>query len=296
MSLPESTSVHVTGASGFTGSHVVPLLLARGFQVSALCRSDSAAAQVRKLGARPITGDLDDAASVERAFRESGASHLLNIASLGFGHGETIVTAAENAGLHRAVFVSTTAIFTKLNAPSKVVRTAAEATITSSSLDWTIVRPTMIYGTPGDRNMWRLLRLVRRSPFVPMPGGGTNLQQPVHVEDLATALVAALESPSAIGRAYDVAGPDPLTFRQIVSEAGDAVGRRPRGLPLPARPVIRVLTAFEKRTGRHLPIKAEQIERLIEDKVFPIDAARADLGYDPRPFADGIRAEAGRSA
>ena len=291
MSLPESTSVHVTGASGFTGSHVVPLLLARGFQVSALCRSDSAAAQVRKLGARPITGDLDDAASVERAFRESGASHLLNIASLGFGHGETIVTAAENAGLHRAVFVSTTAIFTKLNAPSKVVRTAAEATITSSSLDWTIVRPTMIYGTPGDRNMWRLLRLLRRSPLVPAPGGGRNLQQPVHVDDLAQAIVAALDAEAAVGRAYDVAGPDPLTFRQVVGTAATAVGRRPRFVPLPGRALVKALQTVE-RSGRTLPIKAEQVERLLEDKAFDISAARADLGFAPRSFAEGITAEA----
>lgn len=292
MTLPAGTPVHVTGASGFTGGHVVPLLVARGYEVSALCRSSAAADQVRAMGARPITGDLDDPDSLERAFAESGAAHLVNIASLGFGHAPELVRAAEHAGLQRAVFVSTTAIFTKLNAPSKAVRTAAEASVTSSALDWTIIRPTMIYGTPGDRNMWRLLRLVRRSPVVLMPGGGRNLQQPVHVADLAEAMVAALERPVAIGRAYDVAGPDPLTFREIVAQAGAAVGRRPRGLPLPARPVIVVLGAFERRTGRHLPIKAEQIQRLVEDKVFPIDAARADLGYAPRSFAEGIAAEA----
>lgn len=292
MTLPAGTPVHVTGASGFTGGHVVPLLVARGYEVSALCRSSTAADQVRALGARPITGDLDDPGSLERAFGGSGAAHLVNIASLGFGHAPELVRATEHAGLRRAVFVSTTAIFTKLNAPSKVVRTAAEATVTSSSLDWTIIRPTMIYGTPGDRNMWRLLRLVRRSPVVLMPGGGRNLQQPVHVADLAAAIVAALERPVAVGRAYDIAGPDPLTFREIVAQAGAAVGRRPRGLPLPARPLIGVLGGFERRTGRHLPIKAEQIQRLVEDKVFPIDAARADLDYAPRSFAEGIAAEA----
>ena len=292
MTLPAGTPVHVTGASGFTGGHVVPLLVARGYDVSALCRSDDAARIAESRGARAILGDLDDPASLEAAFASSGAAHLVNIASLGFGHAPTIVAAAEASGLRRAVFVSTTAIFTKLNAPSKAERTAAEATITSSALEWTIVRPTMIYGAPGDRNMWRLLRLVRRSPVVPMPGGGRNLQQPVHVDDLAQAIVAAVERPVAIGRAYDVAGPDALTFRQVVEQAGHAVGRHPRGLPLPARPMIRVLGAFERRTGRHLPIKAEQIERLIEDKAFPIDAARADLGHTPRPFAEGITAEA----
>ena len=292
MTLQPGTPVLVTGGSGFTGGHVVTALVERGCDVSALCRSDAAVASVEALGARPVMGDLDDPGSVDRAFAASGATHLANIASLGFGHAPTIISAARDNGLMRAVFVSTTAIFTKLNAPSKAVRMAAERDVTDSDLDWTIVRPTMIYGTPGDRNMWRLVRLVRRSPLVPMPGGGHNLQQPVHVADLAGAIVSALDRPVAIRRAYNVAGPDPISFREVVAATGNAVGRKPRGLSLPARPVIRLLTSVETRTGRSLPVKAEQIERLIEDKAFPIDDAVRDLGYSPRPFTVGIRAEA----
>jgi uncharacterized protein YbjT (DUF2867 family) len=281
----------MTGASGFLGGYVARHLIARGHAVSALARSEVAAARVAELGATPVPGDLDDPRSLDDAFAASGANALVNVASLGFGHASAIVAAAEEAGLKRAVFVSTTAVFTGLDASSKAVRLAAEETIRASALEWTIVRPTMIYGAPGDRNMARLLRLLRRSPFVPLPGGGHGLQQPVHVEDLAGAIVAAVEAPVAVGKAYDVAGPEPLTFRQVVQQASAAVERSPRLLSVPLRPAVSVARVYE-RMARRPRLTAEQLQRLGEHKAFDITAARRDLAFEPRPFATGVAEEA----
>jgi len=287
---------HVTGGSGFLGGFVIPRLRAAGYEVSALARSAAAAAKVEALGATAVPGDLDAGTDrLRAAFGGSAPGALVNLASLGFGHAPTIVEAAEAAGLTRAVFVSTTAIFTRLDAPSKLIRTAAEGSVRESDLDWTIVRPTMIYGTPDDRNMWRLLRHLRRLPVVPMPGGGENLQQPIHVADLADAIVAVVQTDASAGRAYDLAGPEALTFRRLVAIAGAAVGRSPVAVPLPGRPIIRALARLES-TGRSLPLKAEQVERLLEDKVFDISEAVSDLGFSPRSFDDGIHAEAGMTA
>lgn len=283
--------VHVTGASGFLGSSVVPRLVEQGHDVTALARSSAAAARVTALGAQPLAGDLDDPASLDAAFGDSGAEALVNLASLGFGHAPAIVAAAEEAGLKRAVFVSTTAVFTTLDAGSKAVRLAAEQAVRDSALDWTIVRPTMIYGTPADRNMARLLQLLRRSPAVPLPGGGQRLQQPVHVEDLACAIVAAVESPLAAGHAYDLAGPEPLTLREVITEAAAAVNRSPRLVTVPLAPAVTVLGLYERIATRPR-ITAEQLRRLGEDKAFDIDDARRDLGFNPRPFTVGIAEEA----
>lgn len=236
-------------------------------------------------------GDLEDPASTDAAFAASGAEALVNIASLGFGHAPTIVSAGEEAGMKRALFVSTTSVFTRLEARSKAVRVAAEETVRRSALDWTILRPTMIYGTPEDRNMARLLRLVRRVPVVPLPGGGRGLQQPVHVDDLAEAVVTALERPVAVGREYEVAGPDALTLRQLVGEAAAAVGRRPVLVTVPLAPVAAAASLTEKALGRSW-LRAEQIERLAEDKCFDIGPARDDLGFEPRSFSQGIAQEA----
>lgn len=287
----------VTGASGFLGPFVVREALGAGHTVLALARSTTAAKKVQALGAEPLPGDLNDPAALDEAFLNAaaaGAEAFVNLPSLGFGHAAAIVAAAEEAGLRRAVFVSTTAVTTTLPANSKRVRLAAEQTIRDSALDWTILRPTMIYGTAGDRNISRLLQLLRRTPVLPVPGGGRRLQQPVHVEDLARAVLAATTGDVAIGRTYDIAGPDPLTFRELLVESAAAVGRRTRLLPVPLRPAIWALRAYEKAAPRPR-LKSEQLERLAEDKAFDIGPAVNDLGYRPRSFRDGVRAQVAAS-
>ena len=113
-----------------------------------------------------------------------GCSAMLNVASISFGAAPSTIEACRFSGVRRAVFVSTTAIFTQLNAGSKVVRQAAKASITYSGLDSTILRPTMIYWTPGDCSMIRL----DRWPVLPVLANGRSLLQPVHVSDVAWAV------------------------------------------------------------------------------------------------------------
>jgi uncharacterized protein YbjT (DUF2867 family) len=281
--------VLVTGGSGFLGGSVLQELARRGHDAVAMVRSAAAAERVRDLGAEPVQGDLDDPAAMDVAFDEAKADVLANLASLGFGHAPAIVAAAEEAGIRRAGFISTTAIYTSLPAASLAVRTAAEETVARSDLAWTIVRPTMIYGAPGDRNMERLLRFLRRSPVVPLPGGGHRLMQPVHVDDLAWFVVTALDEEAA-GATFNVAGPDALGLREVVAQAAAAVGRRPRIVPIPLRPIIGAARIYERVAARPR-LRAEQLLRLDEDKDFDISAARA-LGYEPRSFREGIATEA----
>ena len=283
--------VLVTGGSGFTGRRVVRHAVQAGHEVAALARSTIAADALKRLGAKPVAGDLDDPASLRAAFSTAQAECLLNVASMGFGHAPAVVAAAERAGIGRATFVSTTAVVTRVPAASRQTRLAGEDAVKRSSLRWTIIRPTMIYGAPGDRNISRLLAVVRRTPVLPVPGGGRHLQQPVHVEDLARAILAAGERPAAIGGTYDVAGPEPLAFRQLLVHSADAVGRRLRLVPLPLAACVVGLRVYET-VARNPRLRAEQVLRLTEDKAFDVTAARTDLGFDPRPFAVGVCEEA----
>jgi uncharacterized protein YbjT (DUF2867 family) len=287
----------VTGGSGFLGGYVLAEAARRGHSCVALARSTEAARTVAERGAAPLPGDLDDGAALPAIFVRAGCDALVNLASLGFGHAPGIVRAAERVGLDRAVFVSTTAVTTTLPARSKAVRLAAEGEIRISDLSWTILRPTMIYGAAGDRNLSRLLVLLARLrgapvPLVaPVPGGGRQLQQPVHVADLAGAVLTAVERGAAARRRYDVAGPEPMTFADVLRGSATAVGRRVRLVPVPLAPVIALTRGYE-RLSRRPRIRVEQWQRLAEDKAFPIEAAALDLDYAPRTFAEGIRAEA----
>jgi uncharacterized protein YbjT (DUF2867 family) len=284
----------VTGGSGFLGGYVLAEAARRGHSCVALARSPTAARTLAASGATPLTGDLDDGAALTAVFAGAGCDALVNLASLGFGHAPDIVRAAVRARLDRTVFVSTTAVATTLAAPSKTVRLAAEEEIRRSRLSWTILRPTMIYGAAGDRNLSRLLALLARvrggpvPPVLPVPGGGHRLQQPVHVADVASAV---LERPETAGLRYDVAGPSPLTFAELLRASADAVGCRIHLVPVPMASVVALTRGYE-RISRRPRIRVEQWQRLAEDKAFQIKAAARDLDYAPRSFADGISAEA----
>jgi nucleoside-diphosphate-sugar epimerase len=180
------------------------------------------------------------------------------------------------------VFVSTTAIFTSLPATSRTARLAAEYAVQSSRLTWTIVRPTMIYGTARDRNISRLLRLLDRWPVVPVCGNG--LWQPVYVEDVADAVVAALDSPLTPGRAYNLAGKAPLRLSELIRAAADALGQRVWLVPVPLG--MAVVTARLTRA-----VTPEQVWRLAEDKAFEYADAARDFGFSPRSFEEGVRLE-----
>ena len=284
--------VLVTGATGFTGSRVVPLLLQSGYQVRCLTRTTSDRSSLNTARDKPqfewATGDLSNPESLTSALR--GVDALVNIASLGFGHADSILRSAKEAGVKRGIFISTTAIFTQLNAGSKSIRLAAEEAIQASGLDYTILRPTMIYGSPRDRNMWRLIRLLRITPVMPIFGDGESLQQPIFVDDVAGAVLLALQNNITIGKSYNIAGKAPLTYNQVIDTVASALGKRVWKLHLPFMPIVRMLL-FTERIKLRLPIKAEQVLRLNENKAFSYEEAQRDFGFSPRSFAEGIGME-----
>ncbi|MBN8438689.1 MAG: NAD(P)H-binding protein [Candidatus Accumulibacter sp.] len=280
--------VLVTGGTGFTGSRLIPLLLKNGIQVRALVRPTSDRSALSALTVEWAAGDLSDTQALISALR--GVDALVNIASLGFGHAESILKSMKEAGVKRGIFISTTAIFTQLNASSKSIRLAAEEAIQASGLEYTILRPTMIYGSPRDRNMWRLIRLLRITPIMPIFGDGESLQQPIFVDDVAQAVLLALQNNVTIRKSYNIAGKDPLTYNQVIDTVASELGKRVLKMHLPYKPIVSALQ-FTEWMRLRLPIKAEQVLRLNEDKSFSYEEAKRDFGFTPRGFEEGIRIE-----
>jgi uncharacterized protein YbjT (DUF2867 family) len=278
----------VTGALGFVASRLIPRLLERGAQVAALVRPARDASRLAALGVELRRADLADPALGAEAF--AGARAVVHLAGLALVPG--FVVALEQAGVPRGVFVSSAGVYTRLVSPGADAKRAGEARLRVSTLEATILRPSMIYGRPGDRNLERLLRWLARVPLVPLPGGGRVLQQPVHVDDLVSAIVASLERPAARRSEYDVGGPEALSLRALIEQSAQALGRRAVLIPLPLRPVHALVRAL-RRMGLPAPIRPEQLLRLEESKAVDITPARRDLGFSPRSFAEGIGAEAG---
>jgi len=274
----------VTGGTGFAGKRVLSLLQGRG-QIRCVTRDSEHFPIIEKQGFEPILADVKSKESILQAFR--GCEGLINIVSLGFGDAENIVQAAEEAGILRAIFVSTTAVETRLNAKSKMLRLGAEEVIKKSKLKWTLLRPTMIYGGQDDRNIFRLLRLIRKMPLLFVPGSGEFLQQPVHVEDVAWAIVNAFFEKTTIEKTYNVSGAEAISFNQLIRETCQALGVKRMLWHLPITPVLWVCCMLEKFLAKPF-LKEEQVLRLLEDKKFSNEEAHRDFGYTPRTFKEGI--------
>ena len=279
----------ITGATGFTGPFVVKEL-ARRFPAARLrcfVRASSDRRVLEHAQAEFAEGDLHDEASLVAAFE--GADTLVNVASLGFAWVDPLFAAIRRSRMRRGVFVSTTAILTQLPVRSKAYREHGEQLVRESGLEWTILRPTMIYGTEGDRNIARLIRFLERSPIVPIIAPDAR-QQPVHVEDVASAIGAVIDNPRTFGRAYNLSGRDPLSFEALVRETASAAGRKPLLVHVPFAPVLGLVRLYNAVVSKPR-IKVEQVLRLREDKAFDHAAARDDFGFSPRSFAEGVRDE-----
>ena len=265
----------LVGATGFLGSFVAARLMER--HPVALVRASSDTSVLPR-GMELRRGDLN-----RGPLPLDGISTVVYCASMGFGHVPRLVRQLEQRRISRALFISTTAVFTTLPSESRTPRLEAEAAVERSSMDWTILRPTMIYGTARDRNISRLLRFLKRIPVFPLCGNA--LWQPIYVEDLADAVVAALDSSDTVKKVYNVAGAQPLRFADLVRTAARAVERNVTLIRVP-------LAAAVLAAGLTRVVTPEQIRRLAEDKAFSYADAARDFLFAPRSFAEGVACEA----
>ncbi len=278
----------LTGATGFLGEFVLKELIDKGYDVTCFVRKTSNLNIINELNVKYIYGELDDYASICKALE--GKDALINIASMGFGHAPNIINSCKQMNVKRAVFVSTTGIFTQLNPDSKAIRLEAERLIKESGLDYTIIRPTMIYGTPRDRNMWRLVRYLKKISILPILGDGTYLQQPVYVKDLANAIIKAYESPISVKKEYNISGARALTYNEVIDLTAKALGKKVIKMHVPIKLSYNLLKVYEKVSKKPI-LKAEQVLRLNENKAFSHEEATADFGYNPLGFEEGIMLE-----
>ena len=281
--------VLLTGATGFLGGSLLDLLLTKGHEVRCLVRPSSP--NVSRLDGQEVEIFRGDAGDEEGLFRALGGTDaFLHVA--GIEHSPAVVGAARRSGVGRLVVVGSTSAHSAYAFRSGP-KLQMEKVVRSGGLPWTIVRPTMIYGSERDSNIHRLLRFLDRWPFFPMFGPGTNLWQPVYHEDCARAILEVLEHPETVNQSYDLPGANPLTYLELVRTAAAALGRRPRIVRIPIEPVRRFLLTAE-RLRLPLPVDSGQVTRLREDKAYPFTDARRDLDYAPRPFREGVALEVAR--
>lgn len=278
----------ICGANGFTGRILCQELLDNNFSFTAILRPGNDPSWMLKKKITFQFADLDNALDLENKIL--GNDVLISVASIAFGNVPSILTACKNAKINRVIFTSSTAIFTKLNAKSKKARLAAEEMIVESKLKWTIIRPTMIYGTPEDRNIIKLIKWIDKYPFLPIFGNGNYLQQPIFVDDLAKTLMSIIDNEKTFYKSFNLSGLKPISYNQMVGTIKLELKKKCREIYLSDQFFIFIFNLLE-RFKLKLPIKSEQIQRLNEDKSFSYESAKRIFNYKPISFGEGVKLE-----
>jgi nucleoside-diphosphate-sugar epimerase len=259
--------VLVTGASGFIGRTLVPALVAAGYEVRAASRRPPVFAPPVEAAAH---GDLGpDADWAPLLAGVDFVAHLAGVAHTGpgvpeadydrFNHRATaaLALAAWKAGVKRVVFVSTIRaqtgpqadhVLTEADAPQPTdpygrSKLAAEAALAQSGVDFTVLRPVLVYG-PGIKGNLRTLARLAALP-APLPFGAfTNRRSLLSAGNLASAIVHVLRHPECGGETYVVADLQPVTLAQIVKALRAGLGRPPGLLNVPPGFIRLGLTAL----------------------------------------------------
>ena len=147
----------------------------------------------------------------------------------------------------------------------------------------TVLRPTLLYGSGRDRSLTPLIALARRWKILPMPSTAKGLRQPVHVEDVAVAILACLDAPAELiaGRAFDLPGGEVLAFDAMVRRSLERHAPGARVLVLPVF-AFRVLAWIADRLGKG-PAPGS-LSRLAANQTADAAPALRAFGYQPGPF------------
>jgi uncharacterized protein YbjT (DUF2867 family) len=273
--------VHIIGASGRSGTALCRSLLAHSAPFVPIVR-DAAKWAATGIDIAPRIADLTDRASLRSALED--ATHIVCCAHA--RHAGAVIDAASPSA--RLIFLGSTRKFTNWLDTHGSDVLVGEVAFLASGRAGVMLHPTMIYGAQGEDNVQRLAALLRRLPFVPLPGGGRALVQPIHQDDVTRAIRAALEHEWNGPESLVIAGPTALPYADFVRAVASAAGlRRPRIIPVPAAPLMAAA-----RMLRHIPrlpaIHPEEIRRLLEDKAFDVQPMQQILGVRPMPLHVGL--------
>ncbi len=203
-------------------------------------------------------------------------------------------------GVGSIVAISSTSVFSKAHSADANERNLAALLATSeqvlkdwcaqSHAQWTVLRPTMIYDGKADRNIARMARFIRRFRMLPLAAPALGLRQPIHADDVAKAILGALDNPAARGQAFNLAGGETIPYRAMAERVFKALGMSPRLLMLPTR---WLMAAF--RVGAALGLLRERsfggsiFLRMNEDLVFDAENGQRILNYAPRRFEPEVK-------
>ena len=295
--------VAVFGGTGFVGSYILDELLAQGHQAKLLVRAGSESKLESFSNIESVFGDVSSLESIEETLSGCDAAiYLIGIIrqfpgkgitfeELHFQSAKRVIHAAEKAGVKRFILMSANGV--KPNGtPYQTSKWLAEQVLKGSTLDWTIFRPSLIFGDPkGKIEFCSQLRDDMLSLPIPAPlfhrglipkNAGEFEMSPIHVKNVATIFVDALSKESTFGKRYDLGGLDIFTWKQLIKQIATGVGKIKWTMPAPVFPIKMAAGMLDRFS--FFPITKDQLTMLLEGNTCDSKEVFEEFKIDPIPM------------
>jgi uncharacterized protein YbjT (DUF2867 family) len=289
--------VFLTGATGYVGQVMVGTLQAAGHEVVALERNQTRRALALE-GVKRVSGDITVPSTLAGLMDGCDVViHLVGIIreyprkgvtmeTIHVRGTENIVTCAQQSGVRR--FLHMSALGARANAVSSYHRSKweAEEYVRQSGLDYTIFRPSVLFGRggPGPNFIAQLAELVTKAPIVPIIGDGQFLLQPVSIHNVVDGFTRALQTPLTVRKEYEVGGPEQIPYIEILRRISAHFGKKLRTVKVPVS-LMKVLVPFLQKIPS-FPLTNDQLIMLLEQNICTTDweTYYRDLQLEPDKF------------
>lgn len=281
----------VTGGTGFIGQALIRQLVAMGKPVRTLLRPSKNTPNLpRSVPIEVAVSSLNDEKGLRAAMKDvQVVFHLVSsersgsradLKGVDVDGTEALTRVCVQTGVDRIFYISHIGADRASGYPLLKAKALAEYAITQSQVDYTIFRPTVVFG-PQDQFTTSLARYIRRTKFFTlMPGLGENLIQPLWINDLVTCLVIALEDDSTRNKIFTIGGDETFNLRQLI-EIFLRIMRLRRKIVSVSPPIFRFLSLYFEQVSPGLVLPYYWLDYLSVDRTCPLDSLPKEFGIMP---------------
>jgi len=290
----------VTGGAGKVGARLVQGLLERGFTVRALVLPDDPGrARIDRLDCELVIGDITRPDSLAGLF--AGVDTVYHLAAVILcRHPEiyqrvnvegtrNVLAEAARAGVEHFIYVSSASVVYPRSTPYSRSKREGERLVSGNGrMQYTIVRPTLVYDREGGQEFELFRAYVSRYPLVPFIGRGQALKNPVFLDDLIAGLLSLAGCRTAHGKTYAFCGGQEISMMELARLIRKQQGKNGYFLPLPVA-LCRLAARAWQLVARGHPFSPSAIAGITQDANLDCSSAREDLGYEPLGVYEGLR-------
>lgn len=289
----------ITGGAGVIGKNLVSLLQAEGFALRVLTLpGDETGKQMAMQGVEVVYGDISDPETVNGLC--SGIATVIHLAAVIVSNDDAVfdrvnvtgtrylLTDAKNAGVGHFIHISSASVVYRKMTPYSRSKRIAERYVKASATPWTIVRPTLVYGTTGGMEFDLFLRKLTTFPVVPVIGSGRAKKRPVYIDDLVDGIFKIATTTGGRGKIYNLSGGSVISMLEFTKLCLTLMGREDRIMLRIPIPLCRIAAVLMERFMKTPVLSWNMIAGAVQDADIDPAEAMLDLGYNPVPFEQKI--------